>query len=153
MQRTGLARIAIGLLVVFFTIQPALVSTVQWFCEGRVCGTQICCCEETSEIGTKGQAFDAKCLTQKSQKSQTKTQICQADCGCTPVFTASDNPPTTLTHVASFAPLVYVPWTPVSLSEPAIFVVFPTLQILDTRGPPVRTVALLPSGLRAPPIS
>jgi hypothetical protein len=145
MRRIWSIQVVVIFLIVFFAIQPALVSTVQWICEGRVCGTQDCCCEQVETLGQ-----DANCRPKTSPKG---TVICQAECACTPVVTASDNPSTTLTRVASFAPLVYVPWTSMSLSEPAILIAYLPALLLDTRGPPVRTVALLPSGLRAPPLS
>ncbi len=118
-----------------------------WFCEGRLCGVLACCCDQPDPKKT-----DENC--QRPEIPSRETTLCAAGCGCTPVFTASSEHPTSL--IPGPAPsalpvfvLVEAPATPAPMPYAS------TVRALlpDYRGPPTTLPALPSSGLRAPPAS
>ena len=140
-------RLLVACLVVLSTSAPSLASTISWFCDGRLCGALLCCCEQ-SDLSRA----DKNC--EKAETRVAETKLCAAGCGCTPVYAPA------LDLTGTLKPLVASPLLPeLCLAPPPIFlaqvVYLPHVSVClpDYRGPPTAQLALPSSGLRAPPAS
>ena len=147
MRRFWSLRLLVACLVMLSTSALSLASTINWFCDGRLCGALLCCCEQPDQSKT-----DANC--KKPEAKTEEARLCAAGCGCTPVYTSAHDLTDTLKPVVDspslpqfclalssvvFAPVLYIP---------RVLVCLP-----DYRGPPVVLPSLPSSGLRGPPAS
>lgn len=140
-------RLLVACLVVLSTSAPSLASTISWFCDGRLCGALLCCCEQPDLSKT-----DENC--KKAQTKADEESLCAAQCGCTPVYTSAHDLTDTLKPAIaspSLPQFCLVP--PPVLFTPAIYLPQVPVCLPDYRGPPAAHFALPPSGLRAPPAS
>lgn len=146
MRRLGSWRLFVALLLVLSASAPSLDLTISWFCDGRLCGTLSCCCEQ----------LDTKKNDKNCRKVTTDTKapsLCQAGCGCTPVWTSASDHQGSLATAAPFPSVLFVLVPTPLLLEAVPFVNVRFVRIPDYRGPPALQHDLLPSGLRAPPAS
>jgi len=147
MRRLLSGQVIVAFLLTLFVSVPSLASTISWFCDGRMCGAVMCCCEQPDLSKTV-----ANC--KKTEAKTDEAKLCSTDCGCTLSYSSAHKLTDTLKPaVASlslpqfylapapvvFAPVLYIPQVPVCLP--------------DYRGPPIVVICLPPSGLRAPPAS
>ena len=139
-------KILVALLLALSASLPSLAATVSWFCDGRLCGTSICCCDQPDL--TKN---DANC--RKIENTQNQPSICEAECGCTPVLSSVAEQHSTLTTMVQLPMPVFAALPPtVSLLIPAYSPVI-RAYVPDYRGPPTASITLLSVSLRAPPAS
>ena len=147
MRRQRSTKLVVAFLLAFFASMPVLASTISWFCDGRVCGISLCCCDSSNL-----EKADPNCqLPEAPSKEQS---LCAAGCGCTAVVTTADHATATLMPVSDLpTPGVFVlaPMPVVALIPDFVPLARPLLP--DYRGPPTVRLALFPSGLRAPPAS
>ncbi len=148
MRRLWFARLIVALALLVSTSAPSLASTVSWFCDGRLCGLSLCCCDQPDIKQT-----DPNCVRTGSDSSE-RPSICEADCGCTPVITAEREHPSSITPTPapSALPVFVLAEAPVT-PAPLLYTPIVLALLPDYRGPPVAGVSLVPSGLRAPPAS
>nr|WP_309694353.1 hypothetical protein [Armatimonas sp.] len=140
-------RLLVACLVVLSTSAPSLASTISWFCDGRLCGALLCCCEQPDQGKT-----DENC--KKTAAQTDKAELCASGCGCTPVITAAHELTDTLKPALASPSLPELgPAPQCVLFAPVVY--FPQALgcLPDYRGPPVAHFALPSSGLRAPPAS
>ena len=146
MRRFLSGRVVVAFLLALFASVPSLASTLSWFCDGRLCGTSTCCCEQ----------LDIKKNDSNCRKQTTETpppSLCQSGCACTPTWTSAGDPHGALATAAPVPSVLFVlPPTPL-LIELTPFVSVRLICLPDYRGPPALQHDLLPSGLRAPPAS
>jgi hypothetical protein len=148
MRTPGYALLIVALVVMVSTSVSSLASPVRWFCDGRLCGLSLCCCDQPDVRQT-----DPNCARSGSSSSE-RPALCATGCGCTPVFTASSDSPIALMPAPSPSsfPIFVLSEAPVALVAvlwaPTVLALLP-----DFRGPPTVRVALPASGLRAPPAS
>ena len=147
MRRLFSLRLFVACLVVLSTSAPSLASTINWFCDGRLCGALLCCCEQPDLSKT-----DENCKKTETQADQ--TALCAADCGCTPVFSgAHDRTDTLKPAIASPSPPEFGLAPPPVLLALAVSLPLVPVCLPAYRGPPTSQLTWLPSGLRAPPAS
>lgn len=145
MRKLLSGRVVVAFLLALFASAPPLASTVSWFCDGRLCGALLCCCEQPDLSKT-----DENC--KKTEVPTDETVLSAADCACTPVVTTVQNLTDTL------KPAIASPLFPeICLAPPpgllALVGYLPLLPdcLPDYRDPPTAQPTQLPSGLRAPP--
>ena len=141
-------RLTVAILLALVTSAPSLASTISWFCDGRLCGVSLCCCDQPD-----AKLSDPNCApTTKAPTSE--ASLCAADCSCTPVLTSAAEHLSALTPVAEIPnpAICLLPETlPLPLSPRCACLT--SVRLPEYRGPPTARVSLLPSGLRAPPAS
>ncbi|MES2465583.1 MAG: hypothetical protein V4671_33885 [Armatimonadota bacterium] len=153
-SRQTLRLVLVTLLGMIFVIPTAFSRvTVNWFCEGRVCGYTLlyCCCE--SPVGR-----DAQCgtvVSPVSSPTNSGTSLCPSPCDCRMVIDRVDDPPEAVVLAPiPFYPLLLalLPSTP-SIAPSPYFHKYTTASLV-ARGPPVPpSLASAPSSPRAPPLS
>lgn len=147
MRRSWSLRLLLACLVVLSASAPSLASTISWFCDGRLCGALLCCCEQPDQ----SQA-DENCKKAESKAAEEK--LCEAGCGCTPVFSAANDLSDTLKPAIASPPLPAPGLAPQPVSlAPVVYLSLVPVGRPSYRGPPAGQPTLLPLGLRAPPAS
>ncbi|WP_395144039.1 hypothetical protein [Armatimonas sp.] len=151
MRRLWFTKLLVALVLMISTSAPSLASTLGWFCDGRLCGLSLCCCDQPDI-----KQADPKCIRPRTESTASTRQpaLCRTECGCTPVFTgASEHPASRMpTSDPCTLPVFVYAAAPIT---PAPLLYAPLIQVLlpDYRGPPTAPVSLPSSGLRAPPAS
>ncbi len=134
----------LSVLMVSIALVPAGAGAA-WFCEGRQCGVTLlyCCCNDPS--GSR----DERCADADAPTNG--TGMCSAECGCVMTASAQDS---SAARVASRTDVgtvdVLVPHV-FTFAQFAL-VATPILHV-ETRGPPCKSLSVLPLGLRAPPLA
>ena len=147
MRRFWSLRLLVACLVVLSTSAPSLASTISWFCDGRLCGALLCCCEQPDLSKT-----DANC--KKTEAKTDEAKLCAAGCGCTPVYSSAHSQTDTLKPAVASPPLPQFCLAPAPVVfAPVLYIPQVLVCLPDYRGPPVVVTSLPPSGLRAPPAS
>ena len=147
MRKLLSVRVLVAFLLAFFASAPPIASTVSWFCDGRLCGVLLCCCEQPYLSKT-----DEKC---KKTEAQTGASVlCAADCACIPVVTTVQNFTDTLKPAIASPPFPELCLAPTP-GHLTLFLYLPIVPrcLPDYRDPPTAQPTELPSGLRAPPAS
>lgn len=140
-------RLLVACLVVLSTSAPSLASTLSWFCDGRLCGALLCCCEQPDLSKTDGHC------TEKVAKND-KAGLCASDCGCTPIVTAAHDLTGNLKPTIASLNLPTLCLAPLfaPVASAGYFSLVPTC-LPDYRGPPRVPSRLACWGLRGPPTS
>lgn len=141
-------RLTVAILLALAAIAPSLAFTVSWFCDGRLCGVSLCCCDQPD-----ARLADPNCAPNTKAPSR-EASVCAANCSCTPVLSSAVEHPSALTPVAEIPnPAICLLPETLSISPSPNIVRFTAVRLPDYRGPPASLPAFTSSGLRAPPAS